>query len=252
MKKKNPHASGANIPVCRSIIEAGSTSGDSDNSTQSGKSDGSADTRRSGQIWKLKRIMPSLTVILVIATLISHMTFGGGAALVPTNIDGSKQDTIAEFGLAYPEAMANADYSFSRGSQDVTVQAQETSGDLPVPVESEISETIAVEVTEPEETLPVDLFEEADEMVFIQAERVNVRAEATTDAEVLTILSYGQSMRQIGISEEWSRIELEDGMIGYIVSQYIDSTPPPTPTPSGASWPTRSTATGPSRAPRPT
>lgn len=209
---------------------------------------------------KLIRTLPSIAVIMVVTTLVLHMTIGGGAALVPADDEITcYDDGFAAGELASAEALAVGDFAFNRSLQTIensaeadTADSTETEAPLEtqpidlsingVPDETEITEPIEtvaetkVEVTEPE--VPEPVFEDADETMFLQASAVNLRSGPSTDTEILAVLNYGQSMRRTGVSAEWSKVELENGTEGYLLNKFIDASAPPTPTPTPTPEPT--------------
>jgi cell wall-associated NlpC family hydrolase len=212
---------------------------------------------------KLFRSLPSITVIMVVTTLVLHMTIGGGAALVPADDTITcYDDGFSADGLASAEALAVGDFAFNRSLQPInesesneTVTAQ-TQTPAETTSENNVTETdpVTVETDGPDvsaaETEPVNpepVFEPADETMFLQAGSVNLRSGPSTDTEVLTVLAYGQSMQRTGISEEWSRVLLEDGTEGFLMSKFIDSSAPPTPTPTPT--PTPAPTAAPTKAP---
>lgn len=64
-------------------------------------------------------------------------------------------------------------------------------------------------------------FQECDEIVTVATDIVNVRSEPSTENSdtIVTMVSLGDQVHRVGISEEWSMIVLE----GYIESLYIKS-----------------------------
>lgn len=64
-------------------------------------------------------------------------------------------------------------------------------------------------------------FQQCDEIVTVATDTVNVRSEPSTENSdtIVTMVSLGDQVNRVGISEEWSMIVLE----GYIESLYIKS-----------------------------
>lgn len=97
------------------------------------------------------------------------------------------------------------------------------------PVETE--DTQPPEETEAQEAEQVQLFTDCNETVYATG-NVNIRASYTADSNKLGSLSVGQSIVRTGTSiagteaEGWSRVELSDGTIAYISSNYISTTKP--------------------------
>ena len=77
----------------------------------------------------------------------------------------------------------------------------------------------------------VQLFAECHEEVYA-LDQVNLRASYTTSSTKLGSLSRGQSITRIGIAisgteaEGWSRVQLSDGTIAYMVSSYLSTSKP--------------------------
>lgn len=75
----------------------------------------------------------------------------------------------------------------------------------------------------------VDPFTEVNETVYATG-TVNIRASYTADSEKLESLNKGDSVTRIGIgtaeAEGWNRIQLSDGSIVYVSSNYISATKP--------------------------
>ncbi len=77
----------------------------------------------------------------------------------------------------------------------------------------------------------VQLFTDVNETVYATG-TVNIRASYTTDSEKLGSLNKGDSVTRTGIAivgteaEGWSRIQLSDGSIVYVSSNYISTTKP--------------------------
>ncbi len=89
----------------------------------------------------------------------------------------------------------------------------------------EPSAETALENTEPAETAPV--FDDADDTVYVTGDKVNVRRSASTESEVVTVLTRGESVKRTGIGEQWSRI-VYDGTECYISSQFVSTEEPET------------------------
>ena len=81
----------------------------------------------------------------------------------------------------------------------------------------------AVETPQPEETEPPVVFAEADETVYV-SERVNIRLEPSTKAEILRTMYVGEAVQRTGISDQWSRIRY-NGEEYYVASEYLSAEP---------------------------
>lgn len=90
----------------------------------------------------------------------------------------------------------------------------------------------------------MQLFAECNEVVYA-LDQVNIRASYSTSSTRLGSLTRGQSITRIGTAipgteaEGWSRVQLSDGTIAYMVSSYLSTSKPQqgnqnrTPQPSG-------------------
>lgn len=84
----------------------------------------------------------------------------------------------------------------------------------------------------------VQLFIECNEVVYA-VDQVNIRASYTVNSNKLGSLSRGQSITRIGNgiqgteAEGWSKVQLSDGTIAYMVSSYLSTTKPTTQTKPG-------------------
>lgn len=96
----------------------------------------------------------------------------------------------------------------------------------------------------------VQLFAECHEEVYA-LDQVNLRASYTTSSTKLGSLTRGQSITRVGIAiagteaEGWSRVQLSDGTIAYMVSSYLSTSKPTTQTnPNGTKQPGGTQQTG--------
>lgn len=53
------------------------------------------------------------------------------------------------------------------------------------------------------------------------ASALNVRAEASVDAEVVTQLKKGTSLSVLEINESWMRVRLADGRVGWVAARFV-------------------------------
>ena len=88
-----------------------------------------------------------------------------------------------------------------------------------------------------EEILDESAFTYDGSEVWVNVNLANVREEPDVEADVLDQLEYGSSAVRISYGTLWSKIRLEDGSEGYIMSSLLSeeevviATPTPTPTP---------------------
>ena len=70
----------------------------------------------------------------------------------------------------------------------------------------------------PERALAADIIATGS----VNANRLNLRSGASTDEHVLTVLDRGDSVRVLGVSGEWLKVEAVDqGKTGYVLARYI-------------------------------
>ena len=94
------------------------------------------------------------------------------------------------------------------------------------------------------ELLSVDDFIVTDRTMYITADVVNVRAEPSVEADVLVSLVAGDVVTQSGYGSKWSRVVMQNGTKGFVLSTLITenfvekaleepvATPTPTPAPT--------------------
>lgn len=99
-------------------------------------------------------------------------------------------------------------------------------GDEDVSVESSALETTIMTETAPS-------FTEASETVYVTGDQVNLRADASTSAEVVTSLSKGTSLKRTAVSDTWSRVVYQEKTC-YISTQYVSTSQPETESPKAA------------------
>lgn len=82
----------------------------------------------------------------------------------------------------------------------------------------------------------IQLFAECDGEVVYALDQVNIRASYSVNSDKLGSLTRGQSITRIGNgiqgteAEGWSKVQLSDGTIAYMVSSYLSTTKPTTQT----------------------
>ena len=77
-----------------------------------------------------------------------------------------------------------------------------------------------------------------DQMIFIAIDRtvwvdtsgLKLRADPSTQAEIITTLSKNEKLHCLAVSDKWYQVELEDGTEGYVYISYTTQTRPPDPT----------------------
>ncbi|MFN4032129.1 MAG: NlpC/P60 family protein [Fimbriimonadales bacterium] len=61
----------------------------------------------------------------------------------------------------------------------------------------------------------------------INKDRINIRSAPTTNARRITIVDRWTKAQVLGRQGDWSRIRLQDGRTGWVLSQYLSPTKPP-------------------------
>lgn len=225
------------------------------------------------------RLFPPATAILVVVTVIMHMTIGGGAALrLQENDYRAAEYTSHELGEV--ETQTYLDASFNRNSGETivgdniesttTMSAAESTAEsttdksnessVPETSESTIETTIeeitaeAIEETTTAVTEPLPEFIVVDQTLYLAANKVNLRSKPDTSSEIIDVIPMAAKLRRTEVSEEWSKLVTENGSVGYMKNDYLteikpDPTPVPTPEPTPVPTPEPTTAPAPTPIP---
>ncbi len=70
-----------------------------------------------------------------------------------------------------------------------------------------------------------------DRQVWVDADSLSLRSEASTDCEVLATLSHNTRLRAISVSDKWYEVVTDSGLTGFVYISYTTQIAPPTPTP---------------------
>lgn len=70
-----------------------------------------------------------------------------------------------------------------------------------------------------------------DRTVWVDADSLSLRSEASTDCEVLATLPHNARLRAISVSDKWYKVITESGLTGYVYISFTTQKAPPTPTP---------------------
>lgn len=99
--------------------------------------------------------------------------------------------------------------------------------------------TFVVEEQVTDTGVPVELLEESEFTVdgskmWIKTTKCNVREQPTVESEAIGSLIYSEKITRISYGSSWSKIRLDDGTEGYVLSNFLSSDEilPPTPTPT--------------------
>ncbi|MBS5064836.1 MAG: N-acetylmuramoyl-L-alanine amidase [Hungatella hathewayi] len=110
------------------------------------------------------------------------------------------------------------------GGEGMTDAAGNAAADGDVSVESSVLETTIMTETAPS-------FTDVSETVYVTGDQVNLRADASTSAEIVTALSKGTSLKRTAVSDTWSRVVYQEKTC-YISTQYVSTVQPETETES--------------------
>ena len=103
-----------------------------------------------------------------------------------------------------------------------------------------------------EEILDESTFTYDGSEVWINVNLANVREEPNVDSEIVDQVEYGSSLVRISYGTLWSKVRLEDGTEGYIMSSLLDEEEIVAPTPTPSPTPTPEPTPAPTAAPTPT
>ena len=76
------------------------------------------------------------------------------------------------------------------------------------------------------------VWQDIDRIVWVDTDSLILRADASTDSEMIATLHDEDRLRCISIADKWYKVITEDGLEGYVYISYTTETPPPTPTPT--------------------
>jgi len=207
------------------------------------------------------RIMPPATAILIVLTVILHMTIGNGAALRPQEVIVGTQDSA--YRLAAYESQPYIDSDFNRNASEVLIESTvtttvvnetETQPSITVTEESQTAET-TINTQEAEEsivettektvdettatTVQEPVFIDVDQTLYLIANKVNLRSEPNTSSEILSVVSFAAQLQRTEVSDEWSYVTDTNGLSGYLMNKFLsEMKPEPTPTPVPTPIPT--------------
>ena len=70
---------------------------------------------------------------------------------------------------------------------------------------------------------PVPVAESVIRTARVTASALNVRSEATTDADVITQLAKGTTVDVLGDDDSWTKVRLPSGEVGWVASRFLTS-----------------------------
>ncbi|MDD3866202.1 MAG: SH3 domain-containing C40 family peptidase [Eubacteriales bacterium] len=65
------------------------------------------------------------------------------------------------------------------------------------------------------------VFRPVEQTRYVDASQLNLRAEASTDSEVLAKLDHLQKLTRIAVADGWSKVKTADGKTGFVASKYL-------------------------------
>lgn len=104
----------------------------------------------------------------------------------------------------------------------------ESFGNEPVPGEAEARAGVEPEAAVQPEVQPDTLAEDQGQVWYVKADSVNVRAEPSTEAEILGKLGNGEALLMVAVvDDEWARIVIQgDGVEGYVATRFLSPVAP--------------------------
>lgn len=111
---------------------------------------------------------------------------------------------------------------------DDPVFTLESFGNEPVPGEAEARAGVEPEAAVQPEVQPDAMAEDQGQVWYVKADSVNVRAEPSTEAEILGKLGNGEALLLVAaVDDEWARIVIQgDGVEGYVATRFLSPVAP--------------------------
>lgn len=100
--------------------------------------------------------------------------------------------------------------------RDTAAQGQPGGGDTGLHAETSAKDSVLV---------AAPAMKDVDETVYVSADSVNLRSEAATTSQVVSVFQKGAKLHRTGYSEEWSRIDYQ-GKTCYMASRYVTAQAP--------------------------
>lgn len=104
----------------------------------------------------------------------------------------------------------------------------ESFGNEPVPGEAEARAGVEPEAAVQPEVQPDTMAEDQGQVWYVKADSVNVRAEPSTEAEILGKLGNGEALLLVAsVDNEWAKIVIQgDGIEGYVATRFLSPVAP--------------------------
>ncbi len=229
----------------------------------------------------LLRALPAITVTLMMSTLVLYLTVGQGAAsAVRLAAAGDAEPEMSQTRPAELEPYQSEDLNFTemnRGLDQLddiltTVATTTTTSADTATTSSAATEPAAAPTqvpaapTYPQETdangviqegMPAEAFIPDQTTFYVEAYNANIRELPRTDAAILAAVTMGDKLTRLGYGLNWSKVQTEQGITGYVLTSLITTTviykpaPTPTPTPKPTAAPTPKPTAKPTAAPTP-
>ena len=139
----------------------------------------------------------------VILTAFAALVFAGGCQKTyePAVINGAGEDGTAGTEFRYENAAMEDGTGQKELAVQTSIKEQNMVGD------------------------PAADLKDVNETVYVTGDSVNLRASASTGADVVAVFKKGDRLERTGYGQEWSRVRYE-GMTCYIASRYVSATAP--------------------------
>jgi cell wall-associated NlpC family hydrolase len=76
------------------------------------------------------------------------------------------------------------------------------------------------------------VFKSVKQTVYVDASKLNLRKEPTTDSSIILTLASMTRLTRTGIGDGWSEVKTASGKVGYVASKYLTTRGPSTSTPN--------------------
>ena len=87
------------------------------------------------------------------------------------------------------------------------------------------------------------------EIVYVTSHRLNLRADSSTQSQILDVLPRNQPIAVLARKEGWLQVQTDDGKLGWVSQRYTTAQQPPKVPPSAAEPPRTSETTSPGASP---
>ena len=159
-----------------------------------------------------KELIKILAIILITGSFITacgrEKSFAEDKAL--QKIEAVSQQTKNGTDISYAKAGESAD-------EQEANEVQITKDTESIKVEEQITDVEQEEMAQAQDVTIPDV---SETITYRTTDKVNVRLQPSTDADIYTVLGYGEDVQVVESGEGWSSVLL-DGALYYISSQYL-------------------------------